>query len=386
MKTGFLSLGLACSVVAAFLCACSEKSAANAPASAASAPAAVPAVTVSLTEAKKKDLDVVLKATGTVTPLNSVDVRPQVTSTVSKVHFREGQFVKKGDLLFSLDSRNDEANMAKARAQLAKDNAGLADAQRQLARSQQLFSQNFISQGAVDTAQAQVDSFAASIAADQAAIDAAKVALSYDQVTAPNTGRAGAVNVFVGSGVQANQTTLVTITQLDPMGVAFSIPQRNLSDALSALKNGGAEVTASMADGGGKFKGRLQFVDNLVDANSGTVKVKAIFDNKDGKLWPGAFVEISQTVNTLKDVVVVPQASIIQAARGTIVFVAANGKAAARPVSLLYSDGTDAAVTGVNVGDGVVVDGKQNLRQDTPILERAKDAKAGANPSKAAAP
>ena len=376
---------MACGVAAALLAACSDKAVSSAPAAAASAPAApAPTVTVSLVKAQKKDLAVVLKATGTVTPLTSVDVRPQVTSTVSKVHFREGQFVKAGDLLFSLDSRTDEANAAKARAQLAKDNAALADAQRQFARAQQLFSQNFISQGAVDTAQAQVESFSASIAADQAAIDAARVALSFDRVTAPNSGRAGAVNVSAGSAVQANQTTLVTITQLDPMGVAFSIPQRNLSDALSALKDGGAEVKVSLADNGGSFKGRLQFVDNAVDASSGTVKAKAVFDNKDGKLWPGAFVEVTQTVSTLKDAVVVPQACIVQTARGTIVFIMEDGKAAVRPVKLLFSDGNDAAVTGVNEGDRVVLDGRQNLRANTPMVERAKEPKAvAAAPAKA---
>jgi RND family efflux transporter MFP subunit len=369
-------LGVVCSALMVLLAGCSEKAASQAPAAAASAPAAPqPAVTVSLVPAQQRDLVVVLKASGTVTPLTSVDVRAQVTSTVSKVHIREGQFVKAGELLFTLDARTDEANAAKARAQLAKDNATLADAQRQFARAQQLFSQNFISQGAVDTAQAQVESISATIAADQAAIDAARVALSYSRVTAPNSGRAGAVNVSVGSAIQANQTALVTITQLDPMGVSFSIPQRDLQDALAALKDGGASVSAALADGGGNFKGRLQFVDNAVDPSSGAVKAKAVFDNKDGKLWPGAFVEVTQTVSTLKDAVVVPQASIIQTARGTIVYVNEDGKAVARPIKLVYAQGNDAAVTGVKPGESVVLDGKQNVRPNSPIVERAKESR-----------
>ena len=265
----------------------------------------------------------------------------------------------------------DEANVAKARAQLAKDNAALADAQRQFVRAQQLLSQNFISQGALDTSRAQVDSQTAMVAADQAAIDASRVPLSYARITAPNPGRAGAINVFPGSAVQANLTTLVTITQLDPIAVAFSLPQRNLTDALSALKNGGAAVSATLADGGGIFSGRLQFVDNAVDANSGSVKVKAVFDNKDGKLWPGAFVEISQTVSTLKEAVVVPQAAIIQSARGAIVYVMEGGKAALKPVQVLYAQGNDAAVSGVNVGDSVVLDGRQDVRPGMPLVERA---------------
>lgn len=374
MRTFRLLSPIAVSVVLASLFGCSGKGDAAAPAAPGSPAPAVAAplapVTVTTVRAQVRDLPVLLTATGTVTPLTSVDVRAQVTSVVTKVHIREGQFVKAGELLFTLDSRTDEANVAKARAQLARDQAALADAQRQLARAQQLFSQNFISQGALDTNQAQVDAQVAAVAADQAAIDAARVALSYARVTAPNSGRAGAINVFAGSAVQATLTPLVSITQLDPIAVAFNLPQRNLVDALQALKDGGAAVTAKLSDGAGTFNGRLKFVDNAVDAASGSVKVKAVFDNHDGKLWPGAFVEISQTVSTLKDVVVVPQAAIIQAARGPIVYVMADGKAVQKPVQLLYAQGLDAAVGGVKSGEVVVLDGKQNLRPGTPLLER----------------
>lgn len=342
---------------------------ASTPASAA-APGASPPVSVTTVQARKRDMPVTLQATGTVVPLTSVDVKAQVSSTIRQVHFKEGQFVKAGQLLFTLDARTDEANAAKARAQLAKDNASLSDAKRQLARAQQLLAQNFVSQGAVDTAQAQVDNWSATLVADQAAIAASNVALSYARITAPQSGRAGAVNVYAGSAVQANQTTLVTITQLDPIGVAFSVPQRNLSSALSALKDGGAEVSATLADGGGSFKGRLQFLDNLVDANSGAVKAKAVFANPDGKLWPGAFVEVSQTLSTLKDVVVLPQACIIQSVRGTIVYVIADGVASLRPVKLLYTQDGDAAVTGVKPGEMVAMDGRQNLRPDAAVVVR----------------
>ncbi len=385
----------------ATLPACSGKTDGTAPAPAASAPAtsaasaaAAPAsattgapVSVTTVRAQKRNLPVLLKASGTVAPLTSVDVRSQVTSAIAKVHIREGQFVKAGELLFTLDARSDEANVAKARAQLAKDSAALADAQRQLARSQQLFAQNFISQGALDTSLAQVEAQSAVIAADQAAIDASRVALSYARITAPQAGRAGAINVFPGSTVQANVSTLVTVTQLDPIAVAFNLPQRNLGDALTALKDGGAPVTASLTGGAGTFNGRLKFVDNAVDAGSGTVKVKAVFDNREGKLWPGAFVEISQTVSTLQDAVVVPQAAIIQSARGNIVYVVADGKALLKPVQVLYAQGNDAAVVGVKAGEAVVLDGKQNLRPGNPVVERGKAAPAEAPAaSKPAAP
>jgi RND family efflux transporter MFP subunit len=331
---------------------------------------------VTTVKAQSKELNVTLKATGTVVPLNVVDVRTQMNSLIKAVHFKEGQSVKAGQLLFTLDARTEEANVAKALAQLAKDSAALADAKRQLERAKQLFAQNFISQGAVDTAQASVDAATANVSADQAAIDAAKVALSYSRIVAPVSGRAGAVNVFPGSAVQVNVTNLVTITQLDPVGVQFNIPQRNLSDALAAL-SAGASVKATLADGGGTFKGRLQFVDSAVDAASGTVKAKAVFSNKENKLWPGAFAEVQQTVSTIPDAVVIPMESIVQGARGTIVYVVEEGKAVLKPIKVVYSEGGQAAVTGINAGDTVVQEGKQNVRPNTPVVERTKESKEG---------
>lgn len=382
MSSGYFSVSLVCCAAAIVVSACGGRpdSTAVAAAPAGSAPAPVvaasatagPPVSITSVRAEQRVLPVVIKATGAVTPISSVDVRSQLTSVLSKVHFREGQFVKAGDLLFTLDSRLDETNMSKARAQFAKDSAALGDARRQLARSKELLAQNFVSQGAVDTSQSLFDAQTALIASDQAAIDAARVALSYSRITAPNSGRAGAVNVFAGSTVQANLTALVTITQLDPIAISFSLPQRNLPNALAALKGGNTEVTAALPDGAGVFKGRLQFVDNLVDPSSGTVKVKAMFDNPDGKLWPGAFVDVGLTVGVMNEAVVVPQASIIQAARGSVVYVVENGKAVLRPVAVLYAQGMDASVSGVQAGERVVLDGRQNLRPGSSVVERAR--------------
>jgi RND family efflux transporter MFP subunit len=375
-------------VTALALGACSAKHDAGAPAAgaattasapAASASGALPAVTVTTAKAQKRDFTVNLQGNGIVSALTSVDLRSQVTSTVVKVHFSEGQFVKAGQLLFTLDSRTDEANLAKARAQLVKDQASLADAKRQLERAKQLFTQNFISQGAVDTTQTLVDSAAASTVADQAAIDAARVALSFDRISSPLSGRAGAVNVSAGSLVQANTTPLVTIAQLDPIAVSFSIPQRNLPDALAALKGGGSAVTAKLADGGGSYQGRLQFVDNTISTGSGTVQVKAVFPNKEGKLWPGAYVDISQIVRTLTDATTIPQAAVVQGSRGTIVYVLEDGKARLQAIKVVFADGGEAAVTGIQPGDVVVMDGKQNVRPGSPLVEHAPAPKSGAS-------
>ena len=329
------------------------------------------AVSVTTVRAQRRDVDIVLEATGTVTALNSVDVRPQVSSTIVKVNIREGQFVKQGQLLFTLDARTDEVNLAKARAQLAKDMASLADAQRQLARSRELFAQNFISQNAVDTNQTLVEAQQAVIASDRAAIEAAQVALSYSRILAPSAGRAGAINVFAGSLVQPAGAPLVTITQLDPIAVAFSLPQRNLGDALQTLRSGG-KVYADLPEGRGSRVGHLSFVDNAVDASSGTVRVKAEFDNSNERLWPGAFVTVRLAVQTLKDAVVVPQAAIITAPGGRIVYVVdAASKVSPRAVEIVYPFGEDAVVKGLQAGERLVVEGRQNLRAGSSVIERA---------------
>jgi RND family efflux transporter MFP subunit len=362
--------------IAAAGCGKEPATGAASPAGAASPSAAASgagaAVSISSVRAQARDVDVMLEATGTISALNSVDIRPQVSSVITQVNIREGQFVKAGQLLFTLDARNDEVNLAKAKAQLARDQASLADARRQLQRSRELLAQNFISQGAVDTNQTLVDTQQAVVTADRAAIASAQVGLSYIRIVAPAAGRAGAINVFAGSTVQPGAAALVTITQLDPIAVSFGLPQRHLNDALQTLRAGGGKVVAVLPEGRGEVVGKLQFVDNVVDPNSGTVKVKAVFDNANELLWPGAFVNVRLATSTLKGAIVVPQAAIIRGPRGTLVYtVDASGKAVARPVELLHAAGLDAAVRGIEAGDRVVLDGRQNLRPGVPVVERA---------------
>jgi RND family efflux transporter MFP subunit len=396
-SAALLVLGAALSLLAA----CNSKTetsaaadAASGAASAAGPAASAPPVGVTTVRATQRDLPVLITATGTVAPLSSVDVRAQTTSPVAQVHVKEGQFVTAGQLLFTLDARADEANVAKARAQMARDEAALADAQRQLKRSQDLLAQNFISQGAVDTNLTAVQSQQAAVTSDRAAMDAARLALSYNRITAPSAGRLGAINVFPGSNVQANQTPLVSITQLDPITVSFSLPQRNLADALAALKDGGAAVSVTVPESAGApatpasaaeilagnvIKGRLKFVDNAVDPTTGTVKVKAEFANRDGKLWPGAFVNVAMTARTISGAVVVPMAAIIQSARGPIVYTVRDNQAQPRPVQVLVSAGDDAAVSGLKPGERVVLDGRQNLRPGATVVERAREGGRGAS-------
>jgi RND family efflux transporter MFP subunit len=358
-----------------------SRGASSGTAAAGGAVAAAP-VSVTLVRAAARDFSVALDASGTVTALSSVDVKPQVSAQVLAVHVKEGQFVQRGQPLFTLDARIDQANLKKAEAQLQKDEALLADGKRQLARSQDLLRQNFVSQGAVDSSLANVEGQQAVVAADRAAIDAVQAQLSYARISAPGAGRVGPIAVFVGSSVSPSGAAMLNITQIDPVAVAFNLPQRNLPDALKALASGSGVVTALLPDSpaasgvssAGLRKGKLSFVDSAVDGASGTVKVKAVFANADQALWPGAYVSIKMALQTLPDAIILPQAAIVQGARGTAVFVAGPGNVAAiRPVTILAAAGTDAVVSGLKVGEQVVLDGRQNVRPGTVLVVRAAE-------------
>ncbi len=332
-------------------------------------------VTVATTIAEKRDYAVKLVANGVVSAMNTVDIRPQVSSTVAQVNIKEGQFVRAGETLFTLDSRSDQVNLAKAQAQLDKDMATLADNLRQLTRSQDLFAKKFIAQSAVDTSLTLVQAQQAVIAADQAAIASARVALSYNRIVAPSAGRTGIISVYPGSLVQPNMATpMVTVTQMDPVNISFPLPQRDLPDVLESMRrskdNKDSFVTASLPDYPFKFKGKLQFVDNAVDAASGTVKLKAVFDNKEMKLWPGAYANVELSVRVLKDAIVVPQEAIIIGAKASSIYVVdADGKAELRDIAVLHSFGADAVVSGIAAGTKVILQGKENLRSGAAIKE-----------------
>ena len=361
-------------VAAAALGTPGAASAASGPAGAASAPP----VSVSLVRVQQRPFKISIDASGSVSAVSSVDVRPQVTTLVTQVHVKEGQFVQRGQPLFTLDARADQAALQRAQAQLQKDEAALVDAKRQLARSQDLLRQNFVSQGAVDTSASNVLAQEAGLAADQAAIDSVKVTLSYSRILAAGAGRIGTIAVFPGSMVSPAGAVLTSITQIDPIAVTFNLPQRHLADALKALGGPAGAVTATLPDGKGERMGKLVFVDSLIDPASGTVKVKATFDNKDRAMWPGAYVTVKLALQTLSDAIVVPQASIVQNVRGTIVFAAGPGNVAVvRPIKVLASEGTEAVVSGLKPGERIVLDGRQNVRPGVVLIDRPREGGGG---------
>ncbi|HEY8878409.1 MAG TPA: efflux RND transporter periplasmic adaptor subunit [Roseateles sp.] len=364
--------------VAAALGGCGRKADAEAGGSpAASAPgrgASAPAQTVGVVKVQQADVPITVEASGTVTALQSVDLRAQTTSTVAQVFVKDGQNVKKGELLFRFDDRADRAGLEKAKAQLARDRASLADLERQLKRAKELVAQNFIAQSAVDTAQANLDAGAGLVRSDEAAAQAAQVTVGYNELRAPISGRAGIVSVFPGSLVQPSATAapLVNIAQLDPISIAFSLPETQLATLMEATRNGRLEVEAlpppGSPRGAAAVKGHVTVVDNFVDTTTGTIKVKAEFDNKAQALWPGQYLRVRVTLRTLKGATVVPQAALILRGNERSVYVVTpENTARLVPVQVRAGMGEQAVVEGLEPGQQVVVDGKQNLRPGTPV-------------------
>jgi multidrug efflux system membrane fusion protein len=339
--------------------------------------ASAPATLVTLATARKQDVPVNVTVNGNVVSLNSVDIRPQVSNMVEKVHVKEGDFVQAGQPLFTLDARADQANLEKARAQMLKDQATLDDLERQYRRSQELLAQNFIAKSATENALAQVEAQRAAVAADRAAMQSVSVQLSYDQIRAPISGRTGTISAFVGTLAQPG-TTLLTITQLDPIAVQFPVPEGSLQDLLQASRER-SQVLAFVPGRPQPLKGVLSFVDNTVDPAVGTVRAKATFGNADHALWPGQYVNTSITVRTIRDGVVVPIAAVITGPTGRIVYVAKDDSVQPRRVEIDQAFGDQAVVRGLQAGERVVVEGKQNLRAGSRIrLERAQQPNSGA--------
>jgi len=333
----------------------------------------IPVVTA---RAEARDVPVKVRANGTVTALQTVDLRAQITSTVREIHIREGQNVQKGDLLISLDARAEEAGIQKAQAQVEKDRADLATANRDLERQRELFTQKFISQAALDVAQNKVDTLKGQLAVDQAAAESARVARAYTEIRAPFAGRTGAIPVRAGSLVQPAQNTatsappLVTVIQIDPISVAFTLPEQELPTLQQAMRTGTVPVTASTQAGDATFKGKINFVDNAVDTATGTIRVKAEFSNGDGRLWPGMYVNVELAPRTITQATVIPAQSLQTGPEGRFVYtVGADNKVASQPVQLAYLEQGFAVVKGIEPGARVVAEGAQNLRPGSVVAE-----------------
>jgi multidrug efflux system membrane fusion protein len=348
-----------------------------------------PATPVGLAVAAKADIPIVIRALGTVTPLANVTVRTQITGQLVEVAFTEGQAVKKGDLLAVVDPRPYEVALQNAQGTFARDEALLKNAQIDLQRYATLVKQDSIARQQYDTQAALVRQYEAQIIIDQAAIDSAKLNLVYTRIIAPVAGRIGLRLVDPGNYVTMGDATgIFVITQMQPMSVLFSIPEDSLPLVRKRFRDGN-KLPVTALDRAQKNQlgiGELSTLDNQVDTTTGTVRLRATFDNADEALFPNQFVNVRLLADTVKEATTVPVAAIQRGPVGTFVYVAkADDTVAIRKVETGATDGEKVAVTsGLQIGEQVVIDGVDRLRDGAKIRRPTGSGTSG--PPVAAAP
>ncbi|HWI41705.1 MAG TPA: efflux RND transporter periplasmic adaptor subunit [Verrucomicrobiae bacterium] len=324
---------------------------------------AKPPVPVSLAEAVTKTVPVQLRAVGTVEASEGVTVRAQVNGPVTAVHFAEGQEVGKGALLFSIDSRQYEADLKRAEANLARNLAQARNAQQDYERYAKLLKEGIVTNEQVEQYRTKAESSTADAAADRAAVENARVQLSYCSIRSPISGRTGSVLVQRGNLVKANDTAMVTVNRLSPVLVTFSLPERQLGEIRSRIASGKVRVEAYPEEGKQPETGTVTFMDNAVDPATGTIKLKGAFPNTAKRLWPGQFAPVVLTLASVPDAVTVPSAAVQTGQQGQYLFVAKpDGTADMRPVVTGVTHGPDTVIVkGVAAGEKVVSEGQMRL-------------------------
>jgi multidrug efflux system membrane fusion protein len=324
-------------------------------------PPAVPVTTASVVQ---KAMPIEIQVIGSVEPYSSVAIRSQITGQLIAVNFKEGDIVQRGQVLFELDRRPLEAALGQAQANLTRDMAQAANAEVQATRFQQLVDRGIAPREQGDTARTSVAALNATVEADRAAVENAKIQLQYATITAPISGRTGALMVHQGNLVRANdQTPLVVINEVAPISVAFTIPEARLADLRRYMARGSLTVTATPQGSDTSATGRITFIDNAVDQNTGTIRIKGTFPNDDGRLWPGQFVNVVVTLSMEPTAVVVPSVAVQAGQDGTYVFaVKPDQSVEMRPVRVARTRGAESVIAaGVQPGETVVTDGHLRL-------------------------
>jgi len=340
-----------------------------------------PAVPVTATAAVSKDMPLEVSVIGAVEAYSTVTVRAQITGELTSVNFQQGDDVEAGQELFTLDRRPLEAALQQATANLERDLAQAANARAILERSEQLVLRGIVAREQRDTARTTVAALEATVAADRAAVENAKVQLQYATIRAPISGRTGALMVTAGNLVRANdQTPLVTINQVTPVFVSFAFPESSLAALRRYMDRGTLRVEASLASGDGPpALGRITFVDNAVDQTTGTIRIKGTFANDDRTLWPGQFVNVVVRLATESAAIVVPTIAIQTGPDGEYVFVIKPDETVElRPVKVARVAGTETLIKdGLAAGDVVVTDGHLRLVPGSLVSRSENGAKAG---------
>jgi RND family efflux transporter MFP subunit len=334
-------------------------------------------VSVELAKAERKSMPVDVDAIGMVTPISSVALKSRLETTITAVHFEDGAKVNEGDQLFTLDSRQIDAQIEQAEGVLAKDQAQLEGAQRDLRRYNDLVGKGATTQLNVDNAKTQSDILIGTIKADQAALDNLKVQKSYTTIRAPFGGRISAANVKVGNFVRpADTTPLAVINQMAPVYVTFAVPQRVLVDLRDAMGKGVSTVTASIPNSPHSESGKVAMIENTVDQTTGMVTVRGVMANQTETLWPGTLVAAKLVVRN-EDSIVVPTVAVQRSQNGNFVFVIKDGAAKVQPVKVdRTAQGMSVILEGLSGDESVVVDGQLLLSDGTRVEPRTK--KAGA--------
>ncbi|HEX4080330.1 MAG TPA: efflux RND transporter periplasmic adaptor subunit [Rhizomicrobium sp.] len=329
-------------------------------------------IPVGVAKVRSGNVRLTLDALGTVTPLATVTVKPEVSGIIQKINFREGQMVRAGDVLAEIDPRPYQAALDQAKGALARDQAQYANALIDLQRYQSLWAKNAISQQILATQEATVRTDAGTVEADKGALEAAAVNLAFCKITSPVAGEVGLRQIDVGNYVQTGVTTeIVVVTQLQPMSVLFTLPEDDIDQVMGRV-HAGAKLPADAYDRSQTTKiasGTLSTIDNEIDPTTGMVKLRALFDNSDDRLFPSQFVNIRLLVDTLHGRTTVPGAAVQHGASGSYVFVVKPGDTVRmQSVALGPTDGDSVEVThGIAPGEEVVVDGTDKLRDGSQV-------------------
>ena len=340
-----------------------------------------PSVPVGVATVKERDFPVYLTGLGSVQAFNTVSLKSRVDGQIMQVNFQEGQDVRKGDLLLVIDERPFQVALAQAQANLQRDEAQLANAKAQYERNKALYDSGVIAKQDLDTMQASFGQYEGTIAADKAAIDQAKLNLTYCRIISPIDGRVGLRQVDPGNYVTAaSGTALLVITQLHPIAVVFTLPEDQLQEVLQQMRKAPLQVDVYGRDDQTKLSvGKLLTIDNQIDQTTGTAKLKAVFENPENTLWPNQFVNVHLLLETRKDAITAPAAAVQRGPQGTFAYTVDNNNTVKiQPIQIALTQGNTVVIaSGLQAGDRVVTDGQEKLQAGSKVTPQAPQRQGG---------